>query len=63
MAKGLTWTIDDADHMTQAEIYGEVLTQLGAQNEKIIALTDQLSCLHVLTHLDNGRANPIPILT
>jgi hypothetical protein len=32
-------------------------------NEKIIALTDQLSCLHVLTHLDNGRANPIPILT
>ena len=36
MAKGLTWTIDDADHMTQAEIYGEVLTQLGAQNEKIM---------------------------
>lgn len=43
MAKGLTWTIDDADHMTQAEIYGEVLTQLGAQNEKILALTADLA--------------------
>jgi transketolase len=43
MAKGLTWTIDDADHMTQAEIYGEVLTQLGAQNEKIVALTADLA--------------------
>ena len=32
-----------ADHMTQAEIYGEVLTQLGAQNEKIIALTADLA--------------------
>jgi hypothetical protein len=32
-------------------------------NEKIIALTDQLSRLHVLTHLDNGLAQPIPILT
>jgi transketolase len=43
MAKGLTWTIDDADHMTQAEIYGEVLTQLGALNERIIALTADLA--------------------
>jgi transketolase len=43
MAKGLTWTIDDADHMTQAEIYGEVLTKLGAQNEKIVALTADLA--------------------
>jgi transketolase len=43
MAKGLTWTIDDADHMTQAEIYGEVLTQLGAQDERIIALTADLA--------------------
>ena len=43
MAKGLTWTIEDADHMTQAEIYGEVLTQLGAQNERIIALTADLA--------------------
>jgi transketolase len=43
MAKGLTWTIDDADHMTQAEIYGEVLTQLGALNERIVALTADLA--------------------
>jgi len=43
MAKGLTWTIDDADHMTQAEIYGEVLTRLGAENEKIVALTADLA--------------------
>ena len=43
MAKGLTWTVDDADHMTQAEIYGEVLTQLGAQNDKIVALTADLA--------------------
>lgn len=43
MAKGLTWTITDADHMTQAEIYGEVLTHLGAENEKIIALTADLA--------------------
>ena len=43
MAKGLTWTIADADHMTQAEIYGEVLTRLGAENQKIIALTADLA--------------------
>jgi len=41
--KGLTWTIDDADHMTQAEIYGEVLTQLGEQNDSIVALTADLA--------------------
>ena len=40
---GLTWTIDDADHMTQAEIYGEVLTKLGEKNEKIVALTADLA--------------------
>lgn len=43
MAKGITWTVDDADHMTQAEIYGEVLTQAGHQNDKIIALTADLA--------------------
>jgi hypothetical protein len=32
-------------------------------NKKIIALTDQLSRLNVLTHLDNGLANPILTLT
>jgi transketolase len=41
--KGLTWTIDDADHMTQAEIYGEVLAQLGAQDKSIVALTADLA--------------------
>lgn len=43
MGQGLTWTIDDADHMTQAEIYGEVLTKLGEANPKIIALTADLA--------------------
>lgn len=45
MAKsvGLTWTIDDADHMTQAEIYGEVLTQLAQKNKKIVALAADLA--------------------
>jgi transketolase len=42
-AQGLTWTIDDADHMTQAEIYGEVLTQLALKNQKIVALTTDLA--------------------
>jgi len=43
MAKGLTWTVEDADHMTQAEIYGEVLTHLGKQNDKIVAMTADLA--------------------
>ncbi len=41
--KGITWTIEDADHMTQAEIYGSVLTQIGEKNEKIVALTADLA--------------------
>lgn len=43
MAKGITWTVDDADHMTAAEIYGEVLTQIGKQNKNIVALTADLA--------------------
>jgi transketolase len=43
MAKGITWSIEDADHMTQAEIYGEVLTQLAKKNKKIVALTADLA--------------------
>jgi len=43
MAQGLTWNIEDADHLTQAEIYGEVLTQIGTQNDKIVALTADLA--------------------
>ena len=42
-AQGLTWTIDDADHMTQAEIYGEVLTRLGLENERLVVLTADLA--------------------
>jgi transketolase len=42
-AVGLTWTIDDADHMTQAEIYGEVLTQIGLKNKKVVALAADLA--------------------
>ena len=41
--KGLTWTVEDADHMTQAEIYGSVLTQLGRKNKKLVALTADLA--------------------
>jgi transketolase len=45
MAKaiGLTWTVDDADHMTQAEIYGEVLTQIALKDKRIVALTADLA--------------------
>lgn len=43
MTIGLTWTIDDADSMTQNEIYGEVLTRLGDENPRIIALTADLA--------------------
>jgi transketolase len=43
MAIGLTWTIDDADSMTAAEIYGDVLTKLGEKNKKIVALTADLA--------------------
>lgn len=42
-AQGITWTVADADHMTQAEIYGEVLTQIGLQNERVVALTADLA--------------------
>jgi transketolase len=42
-AKGLTWTIDDADHMTSAEIYGEVLTKLGYEHKNLVALTADLA--------------------
>jgi len=43
VTKGLTWTIEDADHMTQAEIYGEILTKIGEQNDKLVALTADLA--------------------
>ncbi|MBU1713506.1 MAG: transketolase family protein [Proteobacteria bacterium] len=43
MTEGLTWTVYDADSMTQAEIYGEVLCSLGEKNEKIVGLSADLA--------------------
>lgn len=43
MATGLTWTVYDADSMTQAEIYGKVLCDLGGMNEKIVGLSADLA--------------------
>jgi transketolase len=42
-AQGLTWTVEDADQMTQAEIYGEVITQLALKDKRIVALTADLA--------------------
>ena len=52
--KGLTWTVEDADHMTQAEIYGEVLTQIAKKNKKLVALTADLAGS---TKIEIGRAH------
>lgn len=43
MSEGLTWTVYDADSMTQAEIYGGVLCDLGEQNPKIVGLSADLA--------------------
>ncbi|MBN1636061.1 MAG: transketolase family protein [Deltaproteobacteria bacterium] len=43
MAEGMTWTVADGDQLTQAEIYGEVLSQLGDKYPEIIALTADLA--------------------
>ena len=43
MTEGLTWTVYDADTMTQAEIYGEVLCRLGEENPKIVGLSADLA--------------------
>lgn len=40
---GLTWTVLDGDKLTAAEIYGEVLTQLGSKRPEIVALTADLA--------------------
>lgn len=40
---GTTWTVYDADSMTQSEIYGTVLSDLGAQYPEIVALTADLA--------------------
>ncbi|MFO7963693.1 MAG: transketolase C-terminal domain-containing protein [Desulfobacterales bacterium] len=43
MPEGLTWNVYDADSMTQAEIYGEVLCRLGEENPKIVALSADMA--------------------
>jgi transketolase len=39
----MTWSVTDGDKLTQAEVYGEVLTQLGDKYPDIIALTADLA--------------------
>ena len=43
MSEGLTWTVYDADSMTQAEIYGQVLCDLGDQYPQIVGLSADLA--------------------
>ncbi len=43
MTEGLTWNVYDADTMTQAEIYGEMLCRLGDENPKIVALSADMA--------------------
>jgi transketolase len=43
MAEGLTWNVYDANTMTQADIYGEVLCALGEQNDQIVGLSADLA--------------------
>jgi transketolase len=40
---GITWTVYDANVMTQAEIYGHVLCELGEKDPRIIGLTADLA--------------------
>lgn len=42
MAEGLTWTVETLDELTQAEIYGKVLTQLAQTRPEIVFLTADL---------------------
>lgn len=41
--EGLTWTVYDADKLTQAEIYGQVLCDLGATYPEIVGLSADLA--------------------
>ncbi|HDI59976.1 MAG TPA: transketolase family protein [Desulfobacteraceae bacterium] len=43
MSEGLTWTVYDADAMTQAEIYGQVLCDLGQRHPEIVGLSADLA--------------------
>ena len=40
---GTTWTVYDANSMTQAEIYGHVLAELGSTHPEIVGLTADLA--------------------
>jgi len=39
----MTWSVTDGDKLTQAEVYGEVLSQLGDKYPDIVALTADLA--------------------
>ncbi|MCP4748601.1 MAG: transketolase family protein [Desulfobacteraceae bacterium] len=43
MSEGLTWTLYDANTMTQAQIYGEVLCKMGQTRPDIVALTADMA--------------------
>lgn len=43
MAEGMSYTIYDASAMTQAEIYGHVLVELGKEHPEIVLLTADLA--------------------
>ncbi|MEA2102227.1 MAG: transketolase C-terminal domain-containing protein [Thermodesulfobacteriota bacterium] len=43
MSEGMTWSVTDGDKLTQAEIYGEVLSQLGDKYPELIAMTADLA--------------------
>lgn len=42
-AEGLTWTVETLDELTQAEIYGKVLTELAQTRPEIVFLTADLA--------------------
>jgi len=42
-AEGLTWTVETLDELTQAEIYGRVLTHLAENRPEIVFLTADLA--------------------
>lgn len=43
MAEGISWTVYDADALTQAEIYGQVLCDLGRLHPEIVGLSADLA--------------------
>ena len=43
MSEGLTWNVYDADKLTQSEIYGLVLCELGELDPRIVGLSADLA--------------------